>query len=178
MDGPTCARQCRRCCLVLTSLSQPAIPLRVALTGPPACPALTTGRFVLISLALRAAHSMLHVLSVDVGSASLGYVIYTPRRRTVVAWGVKTITLRSSSYMRSVTGRIEAKMEGLYRAKGKRVVLAPRTSAIACSSLHTRQIPRMDSSSSSQSSIRRPEHIYAVMHSSDPAIQLPASLLQ
>lgn len=92
-----------------------------------------------------------NVLSVDVGTTSLGFAIYSPNRHRLLAWGVKTITLQHSSYMRSVIafddhccsnhsfqivvierqlrhlnlqmGRIEANLEGYFRAKGKVVVL-------------------------------------------------------
>ncbi|DBA98147.1 hypothetical protein WJX77_007527 [Trebouxia sp. C0004] len=92
-----------------------------------------------------------NVLSVDVVPTSLGYAIYSPSRRRFLAWGVKTITLQNSSYMQSVIafedhycsnhsfqivvierqlrhldlqmGRIEANLEGSFRAKGNVVVM-------------------------------------------------------
>ena len=110
---------------------------------------------------------MLHVLSIDVGSTSLGFAIYTPRLRQLLAWGVKTITLQHSSYMRSVIafdeqccsphpcdvvvierqlrhlnlqmGRIEANLEGYYRAKGKRVVLMAAGTKNSSHGLHLPQ---------------------------------------
>ena len=42
------------------------------------------------------------ILSVDVGTASLGYAIYNPNARRIHAWGVKYVSVQQSSYMISL----------------------------------------------------------------------------
>ena len=86
---------------------------------------------------------MPNILSIDVGTVSLGFAIYDPQARQLLAWGVKQVGQEHSSYMRSVVafeeecierqlrhlnyqmGRLEANLEGYFYGKGKRVLLLP-----------------------------------------------------
>lgn len=89
------------------------------------------------------------VLSIDVGTVSMGYVLYNPRPRQILCWGAQKIKLQNGSYMRSITafeeqccstynievvlierqlrnfnhqaGRVEANLEGYFRDKDKSV---------------------------------------------------------
>ena len=90
--------------------------------------------------------SMPVILSVDVGTASLGYAIYNPNARRIHAWRVKDVCVQQSSYMTSLVdfdedcythpfdtvvieqqlrhlnfqmGRLEANLEGYFKAKEK-----------------------------------------------------------
>lgn len=110
--------------------------------------------------------SMPVILSVDVGTASLGYAIYNPNASRILAWGVKDMSVHQSSYMNSLVdfdedccthpfdvvvieqqmrhlnfqmGRLEANLEGYFRGKGKRVLLLP--SGFKLSS-HGLQLPK------------------------------------
>ena len=106
------------------------------------------------------------ILSVDVGTASLGYAIYNPNARRIHAWGVKDVSIQQSSYMTSLVdfdedccthpfdivvieqqlrhlnfqmGRLEANLEGYFKGKGKRVLLLPPGFKL---SSHGLQLPR------------------------------------
>ena len=95
---------------------------------------------------------MPNILSIDVGTVSLGYVIYNPGLRKILAWGFKSVAENHSSFMHSLEvfeeeccilpfelvviqrqlrhlniqmGRLEANLEGYFRAKGKEVLLLP-----------------------------------------------------
>ena len=104
----------------------------------------------LVASVLSALVSMPTILSIDVGTVSLGYAIYNPNTTRVLAWGVKAISQQGSSYMESLldfdeeccthqfevviierqlrhlnyqTGRLEANIEGYFKGKGKHVLV-------------------------------------------------------
>lgn len=106
------------------------------------------------------------ILSIDVGTVSLGYAIYDPNARRILAWGVKGMSEQHSSYMSSLVdfdedccthpfevvvieqqlrhvnfqmGRLEANLEGYFRGKGKRVLLLASGSKLGN---HGLQLPR------------------------------------